>query len=88
MITHVMIAIAIFLSIMAFVCLYRAYIGPTPADRVISINVISTKVTILIVLLAGLTNQDSFVDVAIVYAMMGFITTVAVSKYLEKGKLF
>lgn len=88
MITHVMIAIAIFLSAMAFVCLYRAYIGPTPADQVIAINVISTKVTILIVLLAGLTNQDSFIDVSIVYAMMGFITTVAVSKYLEKGKLF
>jgi len=88
MITNAILGVSIFLSVMAFACLYRAYIGPTPADRVIAINVISTKVTVLIVLLAIMTNQDAFVDVAIVYAMMGFITTVCVSKYMEKGKLF
>lgn len=88
MINTAILSITIILSLMAFACLYRAYIGPTPADRVIAINVISTKVTVLIVLLAMMTNQDAFVDVALVYAMMGFITTVSVSKYMEKGKLF
>ncbi len=81
-------AISIFLALLAFVSLYRAYKGPTPADRVVAINVISTKVTVLIGLLAILTNQDAFVDVALIYAMMGFVTTVCVSKYMEKGKLF
>ncbi len=80
--------VAIALALLSIVSLYRAYVGPTPADRVIAINVISTKVTVLITLLAVLTMQDTFTDVALVYAMMGFITTVCVSKYMEKGKLF
>ncbi|SCY49817.1 monovalent cation/H+ antiporter complex subunit F [Alkaliphilus peptidifermentans] len=88
MIAGAFLILTTFLAIMTFVCLYRAYKGPTSADRVIAINVIATKVTVLIVLLAMMTDQDSFVDVAIVYAMMGFITTVCVSKYMEKGKLF
>ncbi len=81
-------AISIFLALLAFVSLYRAYKGPTPADRVVAINVISTKVTVLIGLLAIVTDQDAFVDVALIYAMMGFVTTVCVSKYMEKGKLY
>ena len=80
--------ITIFLSLLAFVCLYRAYIGPTAADRVVSINVITTKVTVLIAFIAIITDQDAFVDVALIYAMMGFIATIAVSKYIEKGKLY
>ncbi|AKL96777.1 multisubunit sodium/proton antiporter, MrpF subunit [Clostridium aceticum] len=78
----------IFLAILTFACLYRAYVGPTPTDRVISINVISTKITTIIALLAILTGEDTFIDVALVYAMIGFIMTVCVSKYVEKGKLF
>lgn len=81
-------AISIFLALLSFVSLYRAYKGPTPADRVVAINVISTKVAVLIGFLAILTNQDAFIDVALIYAMMGFVTTVCVSKYMEKGKLF
>lgn len=88
MIIHLFTATAISLATMAFASLYRAYSGPTPADRVVSINVISTKITVMIVLIALIIEQDSFVDVALVYAMMGFITTVSVAKYLEKGKLF
>lgn len=80
--------ITIFLSLLAFVCLYRAYIGPTAADRVVSINVITTKVTVLIAFIAIITDQDAFIDVALIYAMMGFIATIAVSKYIEKGKLY
>ena len=54
----------------------------------VAINVISTKVTVLIAVIAVLTNQNSFIDVAIIYAMMGFIATIAVSKYIEKGKIY
>lgn len=78
---------AIFLGILAFLCLYRAYVGPTPADRVASINVIATKVTTIIALLAIILGEDSFIDVSLVYALIGFIMTVSVAKYIEKGKL-
>lgn len=84
----VYIATTIFLAILTFLCLYRAYVGPTAADRVVAINVITTKVAMLIALLSIITGQEVFVDVALIYAMMGFIATICVSKYIEKGKLY
>lgn len=88
MIQTAFIGAAIFLSILIFFCLYMAYKGPSTADRVVAVNVISTKITILIVLVAVITKQDAFIDVALTYAMIGFIATISVSKYIEKGKLF
>ncbi|GAA4060646.1 monovalent cation/H+ antiporter complex subunit F [Amphibacillus indicireducens] len=85
---NVFIGISIFLGLLTFVCLYRAYAGPTAADRVVSINVITTKATVLIALISVITDQYMFIDVALIYAMMGFIATIAVSKYIEKGKLY
>lgn len=79
---------AVFLALLSFMCLYRAYAGPTAADRVVAINVITTKIAMLIVLLSIITGQEVFVDVALIYAMMGFIATICVSKYIEKGKLY
>ncbi|ABR50239.1 multiple resistance and pH regulation protein F [Alkaliphilus metalliredigens QYMF] len=88
MILTALTGMTIFLAILIFFCLYRAFIGPTAADRVVSINIIATKVTVLIALITIVTDQDAFVDVALIYAMMGFIATICVSKYVEKGKLF
>jgi len=88
MILTALTGMSIFLGILIFFCLYRAYIGPTAADRVVSINIITTKVTVLIALITIATDQDAFMDVALIYAMMGFIATICVSKYVEKGKLF
>ncbi|MFH5882286.1 monovalent cation/H+ antiporter complex subunit F [Liberiplasma polymorphum] len=77
----------VFLLITSFVGLYRAYKGPTTADRVVAINVISTKVTTIIVLISLYAAQESYVNVALVYAMLGFIATIGVAKYLIEGKL-
>lgn len=85
---NIFIGMIIFLAMLAFVCLYRAYSGPTEADRVITINVMTTKITVLIAYIAILTDQYAFIDVAFIYAMMGFIATISVSKYIEKGKLY
>ncbi|WP_350343303.1 monovalent cation/H+ antiporter complex subunit F [Proteinivorax hydrogeniformans] len=87
MIALIMQGILVFLALLAFVGLYVAYKGPKAAHRVIAINVIFTKVAIIIALLAIVNGQGAFVDVALVYAMMGFVATVSVSKYLEKGRL-
>ncbi len=72
---------------MVLAVLYRAYKGPTNADRMVAINAISTKVIVLISLLAVLTDQPTFVDIALIYAMIGFIATIALSKYVENGRL-
>jgi len=83
-----MIISSIFLGLLSFVSLYRAIVGPTVADRVVAINMISTKVSIIIVLVSIFLEEKNYVDVALIYAMVSFITTVSVAKYLERGKLF
>lgn len=80
--------ILIVLAILSFASLYRSIKGPSVADRIIAINVISTKVTVMILLISIVLNQTGYMDVALIYALVGFITTLSVSKYLAKGKLY
>ncbi|MBE0700194.1 MAG: cation:proton antiporter [Acholeplasmataceae bacterium] len=87
MIITVVIVCAIIILLLTFVGLFRAYVGPTAADRIVAINMISTKITTLIVMIALATAQESFVNVALVYALIGFVATIGLSKYLMKGKL-
>ena len=80
--------VLIALAILSFASLYRAIKGPSVADRIIAINVISTKVTVMILLISIVLKQTGYMDVALIYALVGFITTLSVSKYLAKGKLY
>lgn len=84
---NLILASSIFLSVLIVLSIYRALKGPTVPDRVIAINLMTTLVIAIIGLLAYYFNQTSFIDVAILYAMIGFLMTVAVVKYLEKGSL-
>ena len=69
---------------LSFLCLYRAILGPGVLNRIIAINVIGTK-TIAVILLMGFIYRrvDFFIDIALVYALINFIGTLAFSKYLE-----
>jgi len=78
---------AILVMIMVFMSLVRALIGPTAPDRITAISIIGTKTLIIITLIARIYEQVYFLDIAMVYALMSFITTIGVAKYLEKGAL-
>lgn len=77
----------IVLTLMIFFSFYRAYQGPTAADRVIAINIIGTKTVVIIALVSYIYSKDFFLDVALVYALIAFIAQVGIAKYLEKGAL-
>ena len=81
------IGVAVILVVTIFVALYRAIIGPTPADRIIAINVIGTKAVIVMTLISFAFDQAFFLDVGLVYALISFLATVGMAKYLEKGRL-
>jgi multicomponent Na+:H+ antiporter subunit F len=70
-----------------FFSLIRLIKGPSTADRIVAMQVMASKVVAIIVLVAFLTAQDSYLDVALVYAMMGFVTVFAVARYIERGQL-
>ena len=61
--------------------LVRATQGPTVYDRILALNSFGTKTVLLIAVLIFLTGRPEFLDLALVYAMMNFISTIAVAKY-------
>lgn len=80
---NVFIGTSIALMILVFICLYRAIVGPRAIDRVISINIIGTKALVIISLISLVFNEAFYLDVAIVYALISFIMTIGVSKYID-----
>ena len=61
----------------------RALMGPTVYDRVLAVNTFGTKTVLLIAALGFLTERPEFLDLAIVYALINFIGTIAVLKFFE-----
>lgn len=79
--------IAILLLVNAFLCLARAYLGPTVADRLLAVNVLGTKTLVVLSLLAFVFERSLFVDVALVYGLLNFIVSIAASRFMETGRL-
>ena len=67
--------------------LTRAILGPTVFDRILAVNSFGTKTVLLIAVYGFLTNRPDFLDLALVYALMNFIGTIAVMKYTRFGDL-
>ena len=89
-----LIASAVVLALLMLATLVRAVLGPRFTDRIIAVNVINTLVVAEIVLLSVWMEEDFLVDVALLYALLSFLTVVVVSrlvltrrrKQLEKEK--
>jgi len=63
---------------------YRLVIGPTVFDRMMGVGVIGTKTVVLVCLVGFAYGRiDMFIDIAISYAMLNYIGTVVVAKYLD-----
>ena len=67
--------------------LIRAIRGPTVYDRILATNALGTKTILLVTLLGYISGRTEFIDMAIVYALITFITTIAILKFVEKGRL-
>ncbi len=63
--------------------LIRAILGPTIYDRVLAGNMIGTLTVILIAVHGFLTERPEFLDIALVYALINFIGTIAILKYFR-----
>ncbi len=63
----------------------RAVRGPTPADRVVAVNVIGTKTIVVLVAVAVLLNKAISWIVALVYSLITFVSTVFIANYLKNS---
>ncbi len=77
-ITLVLLALAILL---AFV---RMFMGPTQADRIVALDLISVLIVATLAALSVYTGQKAFMDVAIAYALIAFLGTVALARFRER----
>ena len=65
--------------------LYRIVMGPTGFDRILGVNVISTKTAVILVIIGTLFDRvEMFVDFAIAYALLNFVGAIVVSRYFNR----
>ena len=74
------------LALAAGLAFIRLAKGPTLPDRVIAIDLVGVLMVCLLVVMAGMTAQQAFLDVAMVVALISFVGTVAYARYIERER--
>ncbi|RJX28330.1 MAG: pH regulation protein F [Desulfurivibrio sp.] len=78
---------SLYLAFLMVLSLYRAIVGPSVLDRMIGVNAIGSKTTVMLILIGLLYQRvDMFVDICLAYAMLNFIAVLAASRYFHKRK--
>jgi multisubunit Na+/H+ antiporter MnhF subunit len=76
----------IFYVFLALLLVYRVFKGPSVVDRTVAGDSIDTLTSVALVVFAIYSGRGIYLDIALILAVLGFISTVLISKYLE-GKL-
>ena len=78
--------VVIALALCIILALIRVLRGPTAPDRVVGVDTINTMVIVGMVAFGAAYQEVIYIDVAIVYALLSFISTLFIAKYLEGGE--
>jgi multicomponent Na+:H+ antiporter subunit F len=85
-VTDVFLLAAAVFMLLATAMLYRVVKGPTTQDRVLAVNVLGTNTVVVLALLGAGLGEPSLLDIALVYALLNFLMSVAISKFtVEQG---
>ena len=63
--------------------LVRAFRGPTLYDRVMAANMIGTLTVLMVAVLGFMTGRPEFLDIALVYVLISFVSTIAVLRVVN-----
>jgi len=78
--------LAMFIIMVAiFLGIYRLVKGPSVVDRVIAVDLLTLVSIALIALIAHISSRFVYIDVALVYGLLSFLSVLAVARYLERG---
>ncbi|WP_297186160.1 monovalent cation/H+ antiporter complex subunit F [uncultured Porticoccus sp.] len=78
-----LIACAVAILVVMVMAIIRALLGPTIYDRILAVNLFGTKTVLLIAVIGFLFGRPDFLDIALVYALINFISVVGVLRYFE-----
>jgi multicomponent Na+:H+ antiporter subunit F len=81
----VFIAASLAILVTMGLALARALAGPTTYDRIAAVNIFGTKTVLLIAVLAFFSGRGDLLDIALVYALINFISVVAALKLVTRG---
>lgn len=81
---YLIVLIALILCVV--MAILRVILGPTIPDRVVGVDTINTIVIVGMVIFGAAYEMVIYIDVAIVYALLSFISTLFIAKYLEGGE--
>ena len=76
-------ACAMGLTLAMGLMLLRALMGPTLYDRVLAVNSFGTKTVLLLGVLGYLMGRPDFLDIALLYALINFVSTIAILKFFR-----
>jgi len=75
--------LAVILTVIIYIPLYRVLAGPMLVDRMLGAGAIGTKTMVLILVIGYVFGREGmFIDITLAYAMLNFIGVIAVAKYL------
>ena len=72
--------VLVVLGVIALLCLFRAIIGPTPADRIVAINMLGTLTMSMIVVLLVKLREGYLADICLIYALISFLAVTVLTK--------
>lgn len=75
------------LSLSLLLCLWRLWRGPSLPDRIMALDSLYIIVVALLVLLGIDFNTNAYFEAAMLIALIGFISTVALCKYILRGDI-
>ncbi|MFW0858797.1 MAG: monovalent cation/H+ antiporter complex subunit F [Dehalococcoidia bacterium] len=84
---NVFLLIVLALCFTTLLCFYRLMAGPTLPDRIVAAQAITTKTLAILVLLAFIYDQMIFLDISLTYALLAFLSVLAIARYLGHGRV-
>ena len=75
---------AIAMVVLALALIYRILKGPTVADRVAALDTLDLVISLALAVYSLYTGRGIYLDIALVVALLGFISTVFVGRYIER----
>ncbi|XBQ15312.1 MAG: monovalent cation/H+ antiporter complex subunit F [Oceanicaulis sp.] len=80
-------AVAAMLAVGMALILARLFVGPTLYDRVLAVNAFGTKTVLFLVVFALMAGETAAIDIALLYALVNFIATIAILKFFRYRSL-
>lgn len=81
-----LLAVLLAMAALILAALVRAVLGPRFTDRIVAVNAVNTMVTASICLLSRYLEADYLIDVALIYALLGFTANVLLMRLIRAGR--